>query len=51
MEVKYFRGVGQIVRNGFPVRTFKWSDNWVTYNQKSAHDRKSIDAEAKVPGY
>ncbi len=30
---------------------FRWSDNWVTYNQKSAHDRMTIDAEAKVPGY
>lgn len=30
---------------------FRWSDNWVTYNQKSAHDRMIIDAGAKAPGY
>ena len=30
---------------------FKWSDNWVTYNQKSPHDRMIIDAGAKAPGY
>lgn len=31
--------------------TFRWSDNWVTYNQKSVHDRKRMDAGAKKPGY
>jgi hypothetical protein len=30
---------------------FRWSDNWVTYNQKSVHDRKRIDAGAKDPGH
>jgi hypothetical protein len=30
---------------------FRWSDNWVTYNQRSVHDRKRIDASAKAPGY
>lgn len=30
---------------------FRWSDNWVTYNQKSVHDRMRIDAGAKKTGY
>jgi hypothetical protein len=30
---------------------FRWSDNWVTYNQRSIHDRLRIDANAKTPGY
>jgi len=30
---------------------FRWSDNWVTYNQRSVYDRKRIDASAKAPGY
>jgi hypothetical protein len=30
---------------------FRWSDNWVTYNQRSVHDRMRIDARAKAPGY
>ena len=30
---------------------FRWSDNWVTYNQRSVHDRMRIDEAAKVPGY
>lgn len=30
---------------------FRWSDNWVTYNQRSIHDRMSMAASAKAPGY
>lgn len=30
---------------------FRWSDNWVTYNQRSIHDRMNIAAHAKAPGY
>jgi len=30
---------------------FRWSDNWVTYNQRSVHDRKRIDAGAMKPGH
>jgi hypothetical protein len=30
---------------------FRWSDNWVTYNQRSVYDRMRIDKAAKVPGY
>jgi hypothetical protein len=30
---------------------FRWSDNWVNYNQRSVHDRKRIDVGAKKPGY
>jgi hypothetical protein len=30
---------------------FRWSDNWVTYNQRSVHDRMRLDEAAKVPGY
>jgi hypothetical protein len=30
---------------------FRWSDNWVTYNQRSVYDRMKVDADAKSPGY
>jgi len=30
---------------------FRWSDNWVTYNQRSVHDRTNMEAGAKTPGY
>jgi len=30
---------------------FRWSDNWVTYNQRSIHDRMSMAAGEKAPGY
>lgn len=30
---------------------FRWSDNWVTYNQKSIYNRMNKDAGAKAPGY
>ena len=30
---------------------FRWSDNWVTYNQRSIHDRMSMATHAKAPGY
>lgn len=30
---------------------FRWSDNWVTYNQRSVHDRMRIDAGAMKPGH
>lgn len=30
---------------------FRWSDNWVTYNRRSIHDRMSMASHAKAPGY
>jgi len=30
---------------------FRWSDNWLTYNQNPLADRKKIDPGAKAPGY
>jgi len=30
---------------------FRWSDNWLTYNQKPVAKRKQIDPSAKAPGY
>jgi hypothetical protein len=30
---------------------FRWSDNWLTYNQKTSAKRKSLDPSAKAPGY
>jgi hypothetical protein len=30
---------------------FRWSDNWVTYNQRSVHNRMKMDKAAKIPGY
>ena len=30
---------------------FRWSDNWLTYNQKPLAKRKSLDPSAKAPGY
>ncbi len=30
---------------------FSWSDNWLTYNQKPVAKRKSLDPDAKAPGY
>jgi hypothetical protein len=30
---------------------FRWSDNWVSYNQRSIHDRMNMAAHAKAPGY
>ncbi len=30
---------------------FRWSDNWLTYNQKPVAKRKSLDPSAKAPGY
>ncbi len=30
---------------------FRWSDNWVTYNQRSVYDRMRMDKAAKLPGY
>ncbi len=38
---------GTLLQSGI----FKWSDNWVTYNQKSTYDRVKMDAGAKAPGY
>ncbi len=30
---------------------FRWSDNWLTYNQKPVAKRKQIDPSAKAPGF
>jgi hypothetical protein len=30
---------------------FRWSDNWLTYNQKPVAKRKTLDPSAKAPGY
>jgi len=30
---------------------FRWSDNGVTYNRRSVHDRMIMDAGAKTPAY
>ena len=30
---------------------FRWSDNWLTYNQKPMAKRKALDPDAKAPGY
>lgn len=30
---------------------FRWSDNWLTYDQKPLVKRKSLDSSAKAPGY
>jgi hypothetical protein len=30
---------------------FRWSDGWLTYDQKSQAKRKRIDSSAKAPGY
>jgi hypothetical protein len=30
---------------------FRWSDNWVTHNQRSVRDRKRMAAGTKAPGY
>ncbi len=30
---------------------FRWSDNWLTYNQKPLAKRKSLDPSAKAPGF
>ena len=30
---------------------FRWSDNWLTYNQKPEAKRKSLDPSSKAPGY
>jgi hypothetical protein len=30
---------------------FRWSDNWLTYNQKPLAKRKSLDPSSKAPGY
>ncbi|MBI5249092.1 MAG: hypothetical protein HY912_06325 [Desulfomonile tiedjei] len=38
---------GTLLQSGI----FRWSDKWVTYNQRSVHDRKKIETGAKAPGY
>ncbi len=30
---------------------FRWSDQWLVYNQKSVTERKQLDPKAKQPGY
>ncbi len=30
---------------------FRWSDNWLSYNQKPVAKRKSLDPSAKAPGF
>ena len=45
-------GFWETVETGSLMQTgiYRWSDNWVTYNQKSFHDRETIDDAAKPPG-
>ena len=46
-------GFWETVETGSPYNTgvFRWSDNWLTYNQKPLADRKKIDPGAKAPGF
>lgn len=37
---------GSLVQSG----VFRWSDNWLTYNQKSLQERMSKDVQGKQPG-
>jgi hypothetical protein len=45
-------GFWEVVETGSLVQSgvFRWSDNWLTYNQKSLHERKCMDVKGKKPG-
>jgi hypothetical protein len=46
-------GFWETVETGslFNSAIFRWSDNWLRYNQKSLADRKQLDNKTKQPGY
>ena len=46
-------GFWETVETGslYNTAVFRWSDNWLTYNQKPVAKRKSLDRSAKAPGY
>ncbi len=46
-------GFWETVETGSLYNTgvFRWSDDWLTYNQKSLANRKKINPSAKAPGY
>jgi hypothetical protein len=35
----------------YSTGVFRWSDRWLTYNQRSLADRKRMDPTAQAPGY
>jgi len=45
-------GFWEVVETGSLVQSgvFRWSDNWLTYNQKSIEERKSKSVQGKQPG-
>ncbi len=45
-------GFWDVVQTGSLVQSgvFRWSDNWLTYNQKSLQERKSKTVQGKKPG-
>ncbi len=46
-------GFWETVETGslYNAGVFRWSDKWLTYNQKPAAKRKTLDPKAKAPGY
>ncbi len=46
-------GFWETVETGsvFNSAVFQWSDNWLTYNQRSKHERKQLKPTDKQPGY
>jgi len=46
-------GFWETVTSGSLYNTgvFRWSDNWLTYNQKPLAKRKSLDPSVKAPGF
>src|SRR5208337_4900588 len=46
-------GFWETVETGSLYNTgvFRWSDNWLTYDQKPVAKRKSLDPSAKAPGF
>lgn len=45
-------GFWEVVETGSLVQSgiFRWSDNWLRYNQKSLHERKCMDVNGKKTG-
>ncbi len=46
-------GFWETIESGSLYNTgvFRWSDNWLTYNQKPQAERKSLDPSTKAPGF
>ncbi len=46
-------GFWEVVETGtlYNSGVFRWSDNWLTYNQGSPLKRNGIDSSSKTPGY